>query len=294
MDGMKRCPSCSSLFENASSWHCPACGKEPPNIAGFFALAPVLASCSGCYHSEFYRELASLEANNFWFHARNKLIIWALKHYFPDLRRFLEIGCGTGFVLSGINTAFPEAALTGSEIFSIGLAYAASRVSGAEFLQMDARALPYMEHFDVVGAFDVLEHIVEDELVLAEIHKALRPGGGLILTVPQHPRLWSQQDEAACHVRRYATAELRRKTITAGFIPLYETSFVSLLLPLMWLSRRQKNKIVVQHDPMSELRIGPVANTLLGAIMELERIFIQFGMCFPIGGSRLIVAKKRD
>lgn len=288
---MKRCPACSHLFDHAG-WRCSTCGHEPPIIGGFPALASELAKGSEGYHAEFYRELAALEEGNFWFQARNALIIWALQRNFPDPCRFLEIGCGTGFVLSGIATAFPEAALTGSEIFSVGLAYATDRVARAEFLQMDARALPYVEHFDVVGAFDVLEHIVEDQLVLAEIHKALRPGGGLILTVPQHPGLWSQQDVSACHIRRYTAADLWRKAVAAGFVPLYETSFVTLLLPLMWLSRQKKNKAVEKNDPMSELRIGRIANTFLGAVMTLERVLIQSGIRFPAGGSRLLVAKR--
>ena len=50
-------------------------------------------------------------------------------------------------------------------------------------------------------AFDVIEHIDEDEMVLTQMYKALQPNGGMILTVPQHPFLWSNQDEFACHVR---------------------------------------------------------------------------------------------
>ena len=288
---MKRCPVCSNLFDH-TGWHCLACGYLPPSIAGFPALAPELASGGGGYHPEFYGELAALEAGNFWFQTRNTLIIWVLHRYFPDPGRLLEIGCGTGFVLSGIATAFPKSQLVGSEVFSASLSYAASRVKRAEFLQMDARTLPYVEHFDVVGAFDVLEHIIEDERVLAEIHQALRPGGGLVLTVPQHPGLWSRQDESACHVRRYTATDLRRKVVVAGFSPLYETSFVSLLLPLMWLSRQQKDKAVEENDPMSELRIGRVANMLLGTVMTLERTLIQAGIRFPAGGSRLLVAKR--
>lgn len=288
---MKRCPSCGHLFESAH-WRCPSCGYQPPSIAGFPALASAWAQGGGGYDAEFYPKLAALEAGNFWFQARNQLILWAMRRYFPKPRRLLEIGCGTGFVLSALARAFPETELTGSEIFSAGLAHAASRAPGADFLQMDARQLPFVAHFDVVGAFDVLEHIVEDQPVLAQIHQALRPGGGLILTVPQHPWLWSRQDESACHVRRYTAAELRRKVVAAGFSPLYETSFVFLLLPLMMLSRLRKNRTVAENDPMSELRIGRVANALLGSVMTVEWGLIRSGMRFPVGGSRLLVAKR--
>lgn len=288
---MKSCPACFYRFDHPG-WRCPACGYQPPFIAGFPSLAPELANSGGGYRAEFYADLAAIEAGNFWFQARNELIIWAIRRYFSQPRQILEIGCGTGFVLSALAYAWPDAELTGSEIFSTGLAYAASRTLKAEFLQMDARQLPFEEHFDLVAAFDVLEHIVEDELVLAQIYQAVRPGGGLVLTVPQHPWLWSRQDDSACHVRRYTAAELRRKVVSAGFNPLYETSFVSLLLPLMILSRLRKNRRVTANDPMSELRLGRTANKLLGKIMTAERNLIQRGLRFPMGGSRLLAAKK--
>ena len=98
---MKRCPACFHLFDQAG-WRCPACGYQPPNVAGFPALASELASGGGGYHAEFYPELAAFEAGNFWFQARNRLIVWAMRRYFPQPRRVLEIGCGTGFVLSAL------------------------------------------------------------------------------------------------------------------------------------------------------------------------------------------------
>src|SRR5690606_22871969 len=116
---------------------------------------------------------------------------------------FLEIGCGTGFVLSGVADAFPAVRLFGSEIFTAGLEFAARRQPSVNFMQMDARSLPFLDEFDVIGAFDVLEHIVEDGQVLAQMREALKPNGIILLTVPQHEWLWSPVDEFACHVRRY-------------------------------------------------------------------------------------------
>lgn len=261
-------------------------------VLGFPALSPELATGGGGFRPELFDELARLETGNFWFEARNKLILHALRHNFPSPRRLLEIGCGTGYVLSGIAAGFPDTSLTGCEVFSVSLAHAAQRLPGVEFLQADARDLPYHEHFDVVGAFDVLEHIDEDEQVLRQMHKSLRPGGGIVLTVPQHPSLWSKQDESACHVRRYTAKELREKIIAAGFTPVYETSFVTLLLPLLCLSRLRKNAFTENSDPLSELRIGKTMNHTLGAIMDIERKIILSGLSLPIGGSLLMVASR--
>jgi SAM-dependent methyltransferase len=250
-----------------------------------------LTLSGGGFRAEYFQGLAELEAGNFWFQARNKLIIWALRRFFPDLCRFLEIGCGTGFVLSGVAAAFPTAELTGSEIFSAGLPHATSRVPRAELLQMDARVIPYVEHFDVVGAFDVLEHIVEDEQVLRQIYKTLRPAGGIVLTVPQHPWLWSRQDQLACHVRRYTDAELRFKVAEAGFTVIYDSSFVSLLLPFLWISRRL-GQTAEDADPLAELRTSRLTNRFLSSAMTAERLLIRLGVRFSAGGSLLLVARR--
>lgn len=207
---MKRCLACDSHFES-SIMNYPACGAGPATVDGFCAYAPEYSDGGGGFKAHYFSELAKLEENNFWFRARNKLINWALNTYRPSFCSFLEVGCGTGYVLSGISKEFPHATLYGSEIFSAGLDYSSARLPLVDFMQMDARKIPYFEEFDVVGVFDVLEHIEEDEAVLEQLYIALRPKGVLLITVPQHTWLWSASDEYACHVRCYtATASIKK------------------------------------------------------------------------------------
>jgi len=290
---MKCCPQCATTYVNAD-WICPACSFAPLREAGIPILAPELAQGGAGFHPEAFAKLAAVEAESFWFRARNRLIILALRRYFPQMQRYLEIGCGTGYVLAGIADAYPQANLTGSEVFSVGLPFAAVRVKNAELLQMDARRIPYTNEFDVIGAFDVLEHIKEDETVLIEMHRALRLGGGIAITVPQHPWLWSQQDEYACHVRRYQIAELREKVSHAGFTVIFETSFVSLLLPAMLVSRLSQLKSPSNDDQMSELHLPSFINRIFEGVMNIERQLIRLGVRFPIGGSRLLIARKSE
>lgn len=287
---MKLCLCCTKTFV-ASTWHCPHCGKEPEVRAGFPSFAPEFSSDEG-FKDAYFHELVELEAHNFWFRARNKLILWALGRYFSGAESFLEIGCGTGFVLSGVAAANPRMRLSGSEISSAGLAYAAGRIPGTNFFQMDARAIPFVDELDVIGAFDVLEHIEEDQVVLGQMHRAIRPGGGFLLTVPQHDFLWSHMDEHAYHVRRYAARDLVAKVAAAGFRVERITSFVSLLLPLMMVSRLRQPAANKEYDPLAELRIGGLANALLEKIMGIERLAIRAGLSFPAGGSLLLVARK--
>jgi ubiquinone/menaquinone biosynthesis C-methylase UbiE len=128
---------------------------------------------------EIFESLANLESRNFWFRSRNKLIAWAMARYFPHAKDVLEIGCGTGFVLSDLEALFPAMRLAGSDVQISGLARAARRIKSAALFQMDARRIPFEDEFDVIGAFDVLEHIKEDEQVLVQMHRAVKSGGGI-------------------------------------------------------------------------------------------------------------------
>ena len=243
------------------------------------------------FRVEHFDGLADLEARHFWFRNRNLLLIWALGTFFPSAKRLLEIGCGTGFVLHGIREAFPAMELSGSELFTQGLIYARNRLPNVPLYQMDAMSIPFEAEFDVIGAFDVLEHIQDDRAVLRQLHQALKPGGGLMITVPQHPALWSAADERACHKRRYTRSELTQKIVAAGFNVRKMTSFVTLLLPLMWISR-YKQKDMDKSDPYTEFRMSPVLNGLLFGLLGIERWLIGAGCSFPVGGSLLLVAQR--
>ncbi|WP_206954306.1 class I SAM-dependent methyltransferase [Trinickia acidisoli] len=289
---MKKCVACGFNFPSQSS-NCPGCGWAPERLGTFQAYAPALALAGGGFNTADFADLADLEAQHFWFRARNRLIIWALGKYCPEFRSFLEIGCGTGFVLSGIASAYPRAQLHGSEIFTAGLNFAFARQPAIDFMQMDAREIPFINEFDAIGAFDVLEHIEEDAQVLSQIHDALKLHGIMLLTVPQHAWLWSSVDERACHVRRYTAKELHSKVKAAGFDILRTTSFVTGLLPAMLVSRLRKKRCDAREaNGHAELRIADWLNTLFEAVLSIDAALIRHNFNLPIGGSRLIVARK--
>lgn len=238
--------------------------------------------------------LAAAESQHWWFRSRNRILIWAMKNQLEAFQNFLEIGCGTGFVLEGIRKEYPHAELFGSEYFEEALQHARERIPSATFYRLDVTQMNDEGRFDVIGAFDVLEHIEEDEKVIENIACALRPGGAFLITVPQHRWLWSSVDEHACHVRRYTRSELVCKLQRAGLRPKMVTSFVSLLLPLMWLSRiRFRFRFrSANHDPISELHIPIFLNRVLEAIMIFERKLLERGLRLPAGGSLLVVGDR--
>lgn len=288
---MKHCPICRAEVAGFDA-PCPACGHQAAR-GGVAILAPELAGGGQGFNADHFADLFAREASSFWFQGRNDILSWVIGRFVRPRGKFLEIGCGTGFVLSRLKRDFPETALTGSELFDTGLGYARQRLPGVELLQMDARALPYTAEFDGIGAFDVLEHIAEDERVLSEIHRALRPGGHVVVSVPQHPALWSLADEIACHERRYTRGEMEAKMRRAGFEVVMSTSFVTILLPLMFAVRMSdRNRRALEKDPAAEHRMHPLVNAILRATMTVELGLIRLGLRLPAGGSRLVVARK--
>jgi SAM-dependent methyltransferase len=205
--------------------------------------------------------------------------------------RLLEIGCGTGYVLQALDR---ECGLrvTGTELHAEGLVHARQRVPHAELVQLDARAMPYESAFDLVAAFDVLEHIDDDLRALRGLYRATRPGGFLLATVPQHMWLWSQADVAAQHVRRYRRHELVGRARAAGFTPVRATSFVSVPLPAMAVARARDRLGRREFDPLADLTPPRFVNRMLERILDLERLLIARGVDLPVGGSLVLVAQR--
>ena len=84
---------------------------------------------------------------------------WSRNYLGNQIRpRLLEIGCGTGFVLQQL-AAEDRYQLIGLESHIAGLRHARARLPSVDFVQADARDLPYDSEFDAIGAFDVIEHV---------------------------------------------------------------------------------------------------------------------------------------
>lgn len=288
---MRICPRCDTPIAT-SEFHCPHCEFEPKVSDGIVMFAPDLAEENDDFPAQSHETLDLAQEQSFWFRERNELIFRFAKKHMPEAKSLFEVGCGTGFVLSRFKKEFPGTRLAGGEIHMSGLRAAKRRLGeGVQLLQIDARKLPFEDEFDIVAAFDVIEHIEEDELVLARLNKALRPGGVIMLSVPQHMWLWSAADDIGHHKRRYARGELTQKVKAAGFDVLEDTSFVTMLLPVMAAQRlvmaRSKS-----YDGSSEFGLPGFVDKLLGMTLSFERKLILLGVRLPAGGSRFVIGRK--
>jgi SAM-dependent methyltransferase len=135
----------------------------------------------------------------------------------PDVREVLEVGCGQGAL--GVRLAKGHEYL-GLEPDPASFAVAEqrlARVGRGEVREAHTSALDAGEQFDLVCAFEVLEHIEDDVAALREWAEHLRPGGWLMLSVPAHQRRYGPSDEMVGHFRRYDPDDLTSLLVKCGF-----------------------------------------------------------------------------
>ncbi|HYM09479.1 MAG TPA: class I SAM-dependent methyltransferase [Bryobacterales bacterium] len=262
------------------------------------------------YDPAFFARLYAIEDRHFWFRSRNRVIGSLVRRVTAGLApgyRVLEVGCGTGNTLRVVEQACPHGTVTGMDLFAEGLLFARSRTA-CPLVCGDMHAPPFDARFELIGLFDVLEHLPDDLQVLRDLHAMLAPGGVLLLTVPAHPSLWSYFDEASHHCRRYEAADLERKLTGAGYRVEYATEYMAGIFPLVWLGRRLSGLARRRSLDTSasgrdgadrarllatdELRIIPGVNALLSLLLAPEAPLIARGRRLPIGSSIVAVARK--
>jgi SAM-dependent methyltransferase len=254
----------------------------------------------GGYDPSFFDELAEIEDQHFWFSARNRLIFELAKKICSQLESgylVLEVGCGTGNVLRALRNACSAGRVVGLELWFEGLRHAQRR-GGDWLVQGDVRSLPFGRQFNLVGLFDVLEHLPDERETLRALHDALVPGGKLMLTVPAHQFLWSYFDEAAHHCRRYSEAELRERLVESGFKVEYLSQFMACIFPIVWAFRKvgnfwSRNNSGTSRDwTAREFRIVPVLNWILTSLLTLEARWLARGHRLAFGTSFVVIATK--
>jgi SAM-dependent methyltransferase len=266
-------------------------------IDGFKCYAPALAADYADYPADGFELTAAVEARSFWCRTRQRVLRLIIDRFTVRTARLdmLEIGCGIGTVLSSLQ-ALPHLRLTGSEIYLEGLHYARRRLPDVDFIQLDATDIPFREAYDVIGAFDVVEHIEADQIVMRGVHAALRPGGLFIVTVPQYQWMWSRLDELVLHKRRYSRRDLLAKLRAADFEPVYTTSFITALFPLMAAARLSGRGRSVSEDAKADLeshmRLPVAMNIVFDWISRIDEALLKRGVSLPFGGSLLVVARR--
>jgi len=235
-----------------------------------------------------------IEQTSYWYRHRNRCFV-ALLERFPPRGALFEIGAGNGSVSLAIQSAgFPVVAVEPTERWASN---AKSRgvhtvvCAGLEDARFHEGALAN------VGMFDVLEHIDDDAGFLRQLRRLMPAGGRFYCAVPAYRWLWSLEDTAAGHVRRYRLRELGSKVTAAGFTVEHATYyFAPLVIPVLVLraipTRLGMRRARTAEQSASEHSLGEgIAGRLAQSALDWEIGWLAAGRRCPVGSSCFVVAR---
>lgn len=236
-----------------------------------------------------FDRMAELDQHHWWFRARRRILNALVEHVVkpPKDARILEVGCGTGHNLA-MFARFGR--VDASELDPCARALASKRL-GAEVKEARLPDLSMFERngYDLIGLLDVLEHVADDLDSLRAIHRRLKPGGALLMTVPANPWMWSAHDAAHHHVRRYTRKQLEELFLRSGLEVQLLSYFNTLLFPMI-AGARILGKLIGKES---------ADDTLPGARLNkaLERVFgwearLVGRLSLPFGVSLVAVVRR--
>lgn len=237
---------------------------------------------------------AAAEDRHFWFVGLRRFARAWLDRAVPARRplRVLDCGSGTGRNLDWLN-AYGWA--MGVELSPTGLAI--GRRHGRRMVRGSVDALPVPDGaFDVVTSFDVLYALDDDteRAALREMHRALAPGGVLLVNVAALDILTGRHSALALERRRYTRDRLRARLDAAGFevIRMSYTNAVTLPLTLaVRLAQRWRGAATDAGETEMTVPPAPV-NAALAALLEMEA-WVTGRWSLPAGSSLMAVARRR-
>ena len=239
-----------------------------------------------------YDEHAEFERDQWWFVGRRAILEGVLIRYLlpAGSRQILDVGCGTGGMLPMLSR-FGQ--VRGMEHEPLGVEYCRTAFPQFEVRQGDIPAdVPSDGLLDVVTAFDVIEHIDDDQGALESFRAALQPGGRAVVTVPALSWLWSDHDIVNGHKRRYTRDMLVRAFERSGFEVIHVSSFNTILLPVVAAARlvqRIRRPPVELHSDFT--MPSPWMNRMLIRVLSSERSLVA-ARSLAIGVSLVAVAER--
>ncbi|MBF2063402.1 MAG: class I SAM-dependent methyltransferase [Calothrix sp. C42_A2020_038] len=242
---------------------------------------------------DFYYQYAAVEDKHWWFIGRRRILENVIRQLkLPENAKILEAGCGTGGNLPMLSR-FGE--VSAMEIEETARIFANER----QITTVKAGSLPdkipfEYEEYDLIVAFDVLEHLDDDLTALKALRSHLKPSGWLVLTVPAFQFLWSHHDDINHHRRRYRLKDLEHIVRKANFTVHYSSYFNFFLFPLVTVVRffskilRIEKKSQISSD--LTLPSEPVNKFLSTLFAQEQHLINKFRL--PFGVSALLVGQK--
>ena len=238
------------------------------------------------------QETVAVEDRHWWYVGRRRILEGVVESLaLPAGAEILDAGCGSGRNLEWLARF---GAVTGLELSDDSLEYARRRAIGSVVAGSVEKISLADESFDLVTSFDVIEH-VDDRRTLPELHRVLRPGGRLFVSVPAYPFLWSEHDARNHHRRRYTKRALLEVARAAGFEPRWSSHFNLLLLPAA-AAHRLIEGFSLPPEGAARRSQFELTSSWLNPVLRLplaaEAVVLRAGRRIPAGLSLLAVFVK--
>jgi SAM-dependent methyltransferase len=248
---------------------------------------------------QYYKEYYTLERSHWWFTARLEILERLLSKKIANngnkRLKILNAGVATGATTTMLEKFGDVVSLE----YDKDCCEFLRTVVKMEVVNGSLTELPFEDgSFDLVCAFDVIEHIEDDALALREIRRVLKPEGTIFLTVPAFEFLWSQHDEINHHFRRYTKSNLKKVLLQEKFGINYLSYFNSILfIPISavrvlsnLLPKRSKKEGTGSDFEM--FKTGQGINKLFYRIFKSELLPLSKGISLPFGISLLVIGRR--
>src|SRR3989344_65014 len=245
------------------------------------------------FPKDVFKILYGIEEKHFWFWGRNKIITQEIGKFIKTKNsNILEIGCGTGFVLSHLEKMGYKT--TGLDIYPEALKYARKRTK-SQLICANIQKDEIPGRYDAVGLFDVLEHIDDDASFLKSTKKLLKRNGMLFITVPADKKLWSISDQLSGHKRRY-NVKMLQKVLEKAKFTIEEIKYFGFLLYLPQFILRKlktgKSALTFRDAFLQSYQTPRDWLNFLGKVIYLVESLLFQTLTFPFGSSLIVVARK--
>lgn len=243
-----------------------------------------------------FEKIHQLQKNGFWFGAgRNKMTLSLLEKHDREISSslILDIGSSEGAFLDYLSNRHLK--FCGIDIDKNALEFCRERGYEDHVQYGDIKDIPFpSDSFNIATALDIVEHVDDDVKAMQEIARILKKGGIALVIVPAYQWLWSKNDVAYHHKRRYGRKAFRLLSANCGMKTEQWSYFNFFLFPVFILATMVSKLFPGKVKTSTVLKPLPKPlNFLLKQIIYLETWMIsRLGIRFPFGSSMIFVLRK--
>lgn len=267
-----------------------------------FYISKTICGSKSAFSADKQNELYSIEDISWWFEYRATIILSFLEKYFDKNKYIVDVGGGNGFTTKYVIANGYEASLIEPSIE----ACINAKKRGVDNIYCGTLCEKSVDDncIESMMLLDVLEHIEDDNEFLKLLYKKMSIKGRCLITVPAFKSLWSSEDDAAGHFRRYRKKQLSDIVSKCGFKIVYSTYFMMFLyIPILLcrvcfekigIVKKSANRTIEEKERLLNSQFVEkkgIVKLVFTIVEKIEQRILVRG-CVPFGSSILMIIEK--